>query len=71
MFDKEGRLTKTDVVSTFADGVAVKMPGELTYKYINEYVDDIVTVTEDEIATAVLMLMEKQKLVCEGAGHLV
>lgn len=67
---KEGRLTKTDVVSTFADGVAVKMPGELTYKYINEYVDDIVTVTEDEIATAVLMLMEKQKLVCEGAGAL-
>jgi threonine dehydratase len=46
------------------------MPGELTYKYINEYVDDIVTVTEDEIATAVLMLMEKQKLVCEGAGAL-
>lgn len=67
---KNGHLTKSDVVSTFADGVAVKMPGELTYDYISKYVDDIVTVSEDEIATAVLMLMEKQKLVCEGAGAL-
>ena len=43
-------------------------PGELTYKLCEEYVDDIVTVTEDETAAAILSLMENQKLVAEGAG---
>ena len=57
-----------DQVSTFADGIAVKNPGELTYKIIEQYVDDIVTVTEDETAAAILALMEKQKMVAEGAG---
>lgn len=56
------------VVKTFADGIAVKTPGALTYDMVKTYVDDLVTVTEDEIATAILSLMEKQKLVCEGAG---
>ncbi len=55
-------------VSTFADGIAVKSPGEKTYELCNEYVDGIVTVTDDEIATAILLLMERQKLVSEGAG---
>lgn len=55
-------------VDTFADGIAVKTPGELTYELIGKYVDDIVTVSEDEIATAILTLMEKQKLIAEGAG---
>lgn len=55
-------------VSTFADGIAVKKPGELTYKYCNEYLDEIVTVTDDEIATAILTLIEEQKLIAEGAG---
>ncbi len=55
-------------VSTFADGIAVKMPGEITYEMCNQYVDDIVTVSDDEIATAILTLMEQQKLVAEGAG---
>ena len=55
-------------VSTFADGIAVKTPGENTYKLISKYVDDIVTVSEDEIATAILTLIEKQKLIAEGAG---
>lgn len=55
-------------VSTFADGIAVKTPGDNTYNLVNEYVDDLVTVTEDEIATAILTIMERQKLVCEGAG---
>ena len=55
-------------VNTFADGIAVKTPGENTYELINKYVDDIVTVSEDEIATAILTLMEKQKLIAEGAG---
>ena len=55
-------------VSTFADGIAVKTPGENTYELISKYVDDIVTVSEDEIATAILTLIEKQKLIAEGAG---
>ena len=55
-------------VSTFADGIAVKSPGENTYEYCTQFVDEIVTVSDDEIATAVLTLMEQQKLVAEGAG---
>jgi threonine dehydratase len=57
-----------DSVSTFADGIAVKTPGDITYKMISKYVDDVVTVNDDEIAAAILALMEKQKLVSEGAG---
>ena len=55
-------------VATFADGIAVKMPGELTYEMCNQYVDDLITVSDDETATAILALMEQQKLVAEGAG---
>lgn len=55
-------------VSTFADGIAVKCPGELTYELCSKYVDEIVSVSDDEIATAILTLMEQQKLVAEGAG---
>ena len=55
-------------VSTFADGIAVKTPGTLTRELCCKYVDGIVTVSDDEIATAILTLMEKQKLVAEGAG---
>lgn len=55
-------------VDTFADGIAVKRPGNLTYELINQYVDEIVTVSEDEVATAILTLIEKQKLIAEGAG---
>ena len=54
--------------ATFADGIQVKTPGELTYQLCEEYVDDIVTVSEDETAAAILSLMENQKLVAEGAG---
>ncbi len=57
-----------DTVSTFADGIAVKHPGDITFEMVNKYVDDIVTVTEDEIAAAILALIEKQKLIAEGAG---
>ncbi len=55
-------------VSTFADGIAVKNPGETTFEIISRYVDDIVCVSEDEIAAAILALIEKQKLIAEGAG---
>ena len=64
----EHKYQTLSAASTFADGIQVKTPGELTYKLCEEYVDDIVTVTEDETAAAILSLMENQKLVAEGAG---
>ncbi len=63
-----GEPVTLESVSTFADGIAVKHPGSTTFKMIEKYVDEIVTVSEDEIATAILTLMEKQKLIAEGAG---
>lgn len=57
-----------DAVSTFADGIAVKHPGDVTFDLVSRYVDGVVTVTDDETACAILALMEKQKLVTEGAG---
>lgn len=65
---KDGKIERLDSVSTIADGIAVKEPGENTFKYVNEYVDEIVTVTEDEIATAILTLIEQHKMIAEGAG---
>ena len=53
---------------TIADGIAVRLPGELTFKLIQSYVDDIVTVDEEEIAKSILMLLERSKLVVEGSG---
>ncbi|WP_426709283.1 threonine ammonia-lyase [Cetobacterium sp. SF1] len=53
---------------TIADGIAVRKAGSLTFQVIKENVDEIVTVTEDEIARAILFLMEKSKVVVEGAG---
>lgn len=63
-----GEQLTLDTVNTFADGIAVKHPGDNTFQLVSQYVDDIVTVSEDEIAAAILTLMEKQKLVAEGAG---
>ncbi len=57
-----------DSVATIADGIAVKEPGQLTFEMCQKYVDDIVTVTDDEISTAILTLIEQQKLITEGAG---
>lgn len=65
---KEHHREHLDSVSTIADGIAVKEPGENTFDYCSRYVDDIVTVSEDEIAAAILALIEQQKLVAEGAG---
>lgn len=65
---KQGEPIELEKVSTIADGIAVKKPGDLTFEMCQKYVDEIVTVTEDEIATAILTLMEKQKTVAEGAG---
>jgi len=63
-----GEPCHLQAVSTIADGIAVKSPGDNTFDMCKKYVDDIVTVTDDEIADAILWLMEKQKLVSEGAG---
>lgn len=64
----DGHIETLEGVSTIADGIAVKEPGENTFALVSEYVDDIVTVTDDEISAAILALMEHQKLVTEGAG---
>ena len=61
-------IERLDSVSTIADGIAVKEPGTLTYDICSKYVDEIVTVTDDEISAAILALMEQHKLVTEGAG---
>lgn len=55
-------------VQTIADGIAVKEPGVNTFDICSKYVDDVVTVTDDEVAAAILSLIEQQKLIAEGAG---
>lgn len=65
--NKDERI-RLDNVSTIADGIAVKEPGINTYEMVKKYVDEVVTVSDDEIAAAILYLIEKQKLVSEGAG---
>lgn len=65
---KSGHIEKLDSVSTIADGIAVKQPGENTFEIISKYVDDIALVSEDEIASAILSLIENQKMIAEGAG---
>ncbi len=64
------KILELPAVHTFADGTAVKRPGDLTFELCEKYVDDIVTVSDDEVASAILSLMEKQKIVAEGAGAL-
>lgn len=65
---KAGKILHLDSVATVADGIKVKEPGVNTFEMCSKYVDDIVTVTEDEIANAILTLIEKYKVVSEGAG---
>ena len=64
----DGKIEKLSSVSTIADGIAVKEPGEHTFEYCSKYVDDIVTVTDVEISTAILTLIEQHTLIAEGAG---
>jgi len=63
-----GRLVEIEPSFSIADGILVKSPSELTYKIINELVDDIVLVDDDEIANAIMFLLERNKTVAEGAG---
>lgn len=65
---KDGKIERLESVATLADGIAVKEPGVNTFELVNKYVDEIVTVTEDEISCAILSLIEQQKLISEGAG---
>lgn len=67
---KEHQRIELQSVNTFADGTAVKLPGELTFDLCEKYVDDIITVSEDEIASAVLDLIEREKMISEGSGAL-
>lgn len=64
----EGRIVETANVNTIADGIAVKRPGDLTFDIINKYVDDVVVVKDEDITETMLMMLERCKLVVEGAG---
>lgn len=63
-----GHVVELNSAKTIADGIAVKKPGEQTFELCSRYVDEIVTVDDDEIAQAILLLMERGKMVAEGAG---
>ncbi|MCR5176016.1 MAG: threonine ammonia-lyase [Anaerovibrio sp.] len=65
-----GQVSSLTAVDTVADGCAVKTPGELTYAFCKKYLDQIITVSELEIMSALLSLIEKHKLIAEGAGVL-
>ena len=65
---RAGTLQPSDTVRTIADGIAVKCPGENTFRYIQQYVDRVVTVSDEEIASTVLLLLERCKQVVETSG---
>lgn len=66
--NRQGRPVQLDRVRTIADGLAIKKPEELTLALIARYVDDIVLVSEDEIAHAIMLMAERAKAITEGAG---
>ena len=66
----KGKVSTLRQVDTVADGTAVKTPGKLTFEFIKKYVDEIITVSEFDIMSALLSLIEKHKLVGEGSGVL-
>jgi len=63
-----GKPVTIEPANTIADGIAVKRAGDLTLEHVKKYVDEIVTVSEEEIASAILYLLEREKTVAEGAG---
>ena len=67
---KAGKVVTLPAVDTVADGCAVKTAGDLTYAFCRKYLDEIITVSELEIMSALLSLIEKHKLIAEGAGVL-
>jgi threonine dehydratase len=64
----EGHPVKLEKTSSLADGIAIKMVGQINFDMVQKYVDEVVTVEENEIANAVLLLLEMEKIVAEGAG---
>jgi threonine dehydratase len=64
----QGRPVTLSAATTIADGIAVRRAGERTFPLVQKYVDDIVTVEEEEIANAILLLLEREKTLAEGAG---
>ena len=64
----QGEPVTLKPASTIADGIAVRRAGERTFPLVQKYVDDIVTVEEEEIANAILLLLEREKTLAEGAG---
>ena len=67
---REGKVVSLPSVETVAEGTAVKTPGDVTFEFIKKYVDEVITVSEFEIMSALLSLIEKHKLIAEGAGVL-
>ncbi|MBE6306819.1 MAG: threonine ammonia-lyase [Bacteroidales bacterium] len=65
---KENKIIRLPSVSTIADGIAVKEPGVNTFEYCRKYVDEIASITDEEVATAILALIEQHKIIAEGAG---
>ena len=65
---RDGHIEALPSVSTIADGIAVKQPGENTFAYCRQFVSGVATVNEEEIASAILALLEQEKIVSEGAG---
>lgn len=65
---KSDKIECLNSVGTIADGIAVKQPGENTFNLVKEYVDDIALASDDEVTSAILTLIEKQKMIAEGAG---
>lgn len=65
---KMGKITPLDKIHTIADGIAVKNPGNITFDFIKNNVDEIITVSENDIVEAFLLLAEKQKLLAEPSG---
>lgn len=67
---RKKEIVELDGASTIADGAAVKKIGEINFKYINEYVDEIITVSDYELMATFLLLVEKHKIIAENAGIL-
>ncbi|MBQ9691185.1 MAG: threonine ammonia-lyase [Eggerthellaceae bacterium] len=65
-----GKIVKLDKVITIADGTAVQQPGDIVFPYIQEYVDDIITIEDDELVVAFLDMVENHKLIVENSGLL-
>ena len=63
-----GQVTELDAIKTIADGIAVKRVGDLTFALMERYVDEVVTVSDEDIAAAILIYMERIRVVVEGAG---